>query len=595
MRTYTRAEMREWLGGVGDLAAAVNAATPLPELLDLIAATACRLTGYEASGVLLADGDQRCLYISGSAGLSDEYVTEVNERRTITLASGPLSGGPSTRAFLTAQPVMIPDILADQSFAPWAWPAHDHGYRALASVPLLVDRVPAGTLNCYRTSVHDFGPDELALLWTLANQAGTALHSSRLINSLTEQRRLLEQSEDIHRELTEVALRAGGVQGVAEALARLQRRPVLVTDIAGAAAANAAYHGVQLTPDPVRAEDMGEGIQEVTERNRVTTPVSLGREIVARLWLSGRLADMTELDRRALEHAAVVCALEYLRQRTAVDVEWNLRSDLLADLLSGASVDALRTRAGALGHDLTRAHTAVIAAPDGNAGPSVGRSLLSTVRAVAAQCEPRPLVTSVSDEVLVLWPEAPRADSPSGAAEHIRRAVKRLADGDTVTVVVGHRCDRAEHARAAVGTARAALELARLKGADRVVTLPDLGVYGLLLQLNDPHELVRFADHALGPLRKYDERKNAQLVSTVRAYLEQGMNIGRTAAALFVHQNTVGLRLKKVEEVTGISMQQPESWLQLKVALMAADVLGGAPPPQVSGVKASRMSPPSRR
>jgi DNA-binding PucR family transcriptional regulator len=61
------------------------------------------------------------------------------------------------------------------------------------------------------------------------------------------------------------------------------------------------------------------------------------------------------------------------------------------------------------------------------------------------------------------------------------------------------------------------------------------------------------------------------------------MNVGRTAAALFVHQNTVGLRLKKVEEVAGISLQQPESWLQLKVALMAADVLGGAQPSRASG------------
>ena len=89
--------MREWLGGVGYLAAAVNAATPLPKLLDLIAATACGLTGYEASGVLLVDDDRHCLYISGSAGLSAEYVAEVNQRRTITLDSGPPSGGPSTR------------------------------------------------------------------------------------------------------------------------------------------------------------------------------------------------------------------------------------------------------------------------------------------------------------------------------------------------------------------------------------------------------------------------------------------------------------------------------------------------------------------
>ncbi|MGB8403684.1 MAG: GAF domain-containing protein, partial [Mycobacterium sp.] len=365
MHSYTSNEMRRWLGGVGDLAAAVNASTPLPKLLDLIAETACTLTGYEASSVLLVDEDRHRLYISGSSGLSVEYVAEINERRTIAIDSGPLSGGPSTWAFRSGEPAIVPDILADPSFAPWAWLADNYGYRAMAAVPLLVDRTPVGTLNCYRTSVHDFGPDEVALLWTLANQAGTALQSSRLINSLTEQRRLLEQSECIHRELTEVALRAGGVQGVAEALARLQRRPVLVTDASGAIAANAAHDGVQLTPESIDTEQLPDGIGEAAQGNRVTAPVWLGREVVARLWLPGRLADMSELDRRALEHAAVVCALEFLRQRTATDVEWSLRSDLLADFLAGATADALGTRARALGHDLTRAHTVIVAAADG--------------------------------------------------------------------------------------------------------------------------------------------------------------------------------------------------------------------------------------
>jgi hypothetical protein len=147
----------------------------------------------------------------------------------------------------------------------------------------------------------------------------------------------------------------------------------------------------------------------------------------------------------------------------------------------------------------------VVASPD-QSGPGDGRLLLATVRAVAAQCEPRPLVTSIRDEALILWPEAPQADTPMAAAEHIRRAVNRLADGGTVTVVVGHRSDRAEDARAAVGTARGALELARLHGADRVVTLPDLGGYGLILQINEPPEIVRFANNILTPLRKYNER-----------------------------------------------------------------------------------------
>lgn len=583
MRTHRRNEVGRWLAGVGAIAAAVNATMPLLELLDLIARTACELTGYEAGAVLLADAARRSLVISGSEGLPAEYVAQVNERHTIELGSGPLAGGPSSRAFLTAEPVPISDILADPSFEPWASLARDYGYRAMVAVPLLVGGQPAGTLNCYRRTVHEFGPDELALLSTLASQAGTALQSARLITSLTEQRRMLEQAEEIHRELTAVALRAGGVQGVAEALARLLDRPVLVTDPDGGAAANATYKGVLLAPEPAAVAGLpDEGIGELPDAIRVTAPVLLGREVVARLWLPGRLAELGELDRRAIEHAAVVCALERLRQRTAEDVEWRLRGDLLTELLSGNLSASVSARAVPLGHDLTRAHTVLVTSPDGDRGASAGRALLGIVRTASDRCEPRPLVTGSGEHVIVLWPDTTRGPDASSAADLIRAMARRVMDGATVTVAVGHRCVQVQDFRSAARTARGALELARLHGADRTVTLPDLGVYGLLLQLNDPRELARFAGHTLAPLREYDERKNASLVQTVRTYLGQGMNVTRTAAELYVHPNTVGLRLKRVEELLGVSMQQPETLLRLELALMAEDVLGHARPHDTS-------------
>lgn len=571
--------MRRWLAGVGAIAAAVNATTPLPKLLDLIARTACELSGYEAGAVLLADAARQSLVIAGSEGLSADYVAQVNDRHTIELGSGPLADGPSSRAFRTARPVPISDILADPSFEPWARLADDHGYRAIVSVPLLVGGEPVGTLNCYGRTVHEFGADELALLSTLANQAGNAMHSARLIASLTEQRRLLEHAEEIHRELTAVALRAGGVQGVAEALAHLLDRPVLVVDRAGVVAATATRRGVLLAPEPIEGLDLPDDrIAEVSGASRVTAPVLLGQEVVARLWLPGRLAELSELERRATEHAAVVCALEYLRRRTAVDVEWRLRGDLLTDLLSGAVPDSVAARAVPLGHDLACPHTVLVASADGSADPAAGRALLGTVQAASERCEPRPMVTSSGEHVIMLWPETTRGPEASAAADLIRSTARRAPAGRTVTVVLGHRCVTPDDFRSAVRTARGALELARLHRTDRTVTLPDLGVYGLLLQLNDPRELVRFAEHTLAPLREYDERKNALLVATLRTYLEQDMNVARTAAELYVHPNTVGLRLRRVEELMEVSVRQPETLLRLKVALMAEDVLGHAWP-----------------
>jgi len=572
--SYTRDEVRRWLAGVGEIAAAVNRTTELPELLDLVAGTACALTGYEASGVLLVDRERRSLRITGAAGLPPEYVAEVNDRHTIQLDRGPFAAGPSTRAFRTAEPVPISDILADPTFEPWARLTSSHGYRAIVAVPLIVQDEVVGTLNCYRTQVHEFGPDELALLTTLANQAGTALQSARLIASLTEQRRMLEQAESIHTELTAVALRAGGVQGVAEALARLLDRPVLVTEQDGSVTASARRGGVLLAPEEVTEELPASGIVDVPRLQRVTAPVLLGRDVVARLWVPGPLAALTELERRAIEHAAVVCALERLRQRAALDVEWRVRGDLLTDLLSDSPPPSVAARARPLGHDLGRPHTVLVAAVDGTADTTATRTLLGVTQTTADRVDPRPLVTRSGDHVIVMWPETAHGAPAPEAAAAIRTAARNVLSGATVTVVVGRRCAEPAEYRSAVQTARGAIELARLHAGDRVVTLPDLGVYGLLLQTNDPRELVRFTERTLAPLREHDARKGSSLVATLRAYLDSGMSVARTAEALYVHPNTVGLRLKRIEELIDVSIAQPESLLRLTFALMAEDVLG---------------------
>ena len=599
-------EVRRWLSGVGMIAAAVNTEVSLPTLVDLIARTARELMGYEAAGVLLADPGGRSLVITGASGLSGEYVARVNAEHTIRLGSGPLAEGPSSRAYRSARPVTIEDISADPSFHPWAGLAREHGYRAIAAIPLLVAGVPAGTVNCYRTVTHRFGDDEIALLTTLAHHVGIALQTARLRDreretiadleelnaSLTAQHRLLEQAEQIHRTLTAVALRAGGVEAVADALAGLLSRPVLVRDPAGQRLAD-AWHGAppqSAPPEPPGAAPPA-ALGEVSasdgsgETAWVTAPVLLGEELVARLWAPGRLAELSPLDRRALEHAAVVCALELLRRRTAMDVAWQLRGDVLAELLSGDAPATVRARAAALGHDLARPHRVVLVRADARDGdlrrPTGVRRLLGIAQAVADRAGPRPLVTGWGDCAVLLWPDPTpdRGPDPLAAAEAVRQTARRVLGGSTVTVVVGQRCTRSEDYRSAVRTARGALGLAQLREAgNRTVTLPDLGVYGLLLQLDDPGELLRFADRTLAPLRSHDARRDLSLELTLRAYLDNDLSTRRTAEALYLHPNTVGLRLRKIEELVGVSLGRPEALLQLQAALMAEDVIGSTRP-----------------
>lgn len=245
------------------------------------------------------------------------------------------------------------------------------------SVPLVAGAEVVGTLNGYHSAVHDFTDHEVERLTLLANHAAIALASARMVeelqqlnSSLRRQRDLVTKSEQIHERLLAVALRAGGLDGIFTTLADLVSRPVLVEDAHGAVLAQTGPAvdlpstevrvGPALGADRYGLQEPGAGIVR-EEGSYVTATVRLAGEVVARVWLPRGEVRLSPLEERALEHASIVISLELFRLRTGVEVEHRLRGELLADILSGASLDSrpLRERADRLGLDFALSGRAV--------------------------------------------------------------------------------------------------------------------------------------------------------------------------------------------------------------------------------------------
>ncbi len=607
--TVDHEELRTWLRSVTDIAGAVTLHRPLSVLLDLLASKAGELMGYEFCAVLLANEQRGLLEISGSFGLSAEYASKVSSSLSFQLGSQLAGESPSSRAFLTHLPVVVEDVLVDSSFRPWGSLAEEQGFRSLVSVPLLINGRAVGTLNGYRAQPCRFHQDEILLLAALANLAGTAIETARLAEreqqtidqlqrlntSLQAQALLLEQAEEIHQKLTSVALRAGGLGTLASVLAGLLSRSVLVEGPNFEVLAVAAHAGGMVDAPPTGSRVDPEGVLlevpawpgAAQDCSRISVPVFLDRELVARFWLPGRVAELSALDLRAIDHAVVVAGLELMRERTALEVEWALRGDLLAELLSDRSMDSMTIipRASSLGHDLRWPHAVLVVRADVTEDAAEGptgneqRRVLKLVQASTRSTTAPPLATIRDDYVVVLWP-VPRSSSGTDltadeAAESIRQHCARGLAESTVSVAVGPPCTEVREYAEAFRMQRGALELARLQGhRDRTITLPSLGFYGLLLQLDAPSVLKNFADQTLAPLRHYDAAKHTELVATLQAYLNHELNTAQTAAALFLHPNTVGLRLKRIESLLSVSLTKPEHLLLLKAALMTNDVLG---------------------
>ncbi|OAK55681.1 hypothetical protein A3K89_19075 [Rhodococcoides kyotonense] len=587
---YELPEVRRWLTSVRTITKTVATGQPVPKVLDLIAQTAAALMDYEFCGVLIPDSAHRTLTIEGASGLSAGYIAQVNAHRPVRLDQPPSVEAPSSTAFRTGLPVAIADIEAEPQFAPWGGVAKEQGYRSMISVPLMESEdVAIGTLNCYRRSVHDFAPHEIELLTMLADHAAIALTTSRLRSEeaarmqelvglnkeLHQQRDLLEKSEDIHRRLTEIALRGGGVPGIATALSILISRAVLIEDLNGGVIGQSSRTAAFPDDRARAAYASGEDLQHEFSCHSVR----LAESEVARMWISPGRTALSSVDERAVEHAALVTSLEVLRSRTADEVQWRLHGDLVNDVLGGVG-DAAQTvveRAARLGHDLTLAHFMVVVALNKSDSAHTDERLQQAVRRVHAWAEtvsPRPLTALHRDRIVVLVPNIGQsAVAVAATAEKIRNFVAPRGSGAAATAVnAGHSVALDGYARLHRSATGALSMLALMGRSDVTVALADLGLMGLLLQLDDAEQLLAFADRTLGPVRSYDAARKTDLLRTLRSFFACGLAVADTARTLHVHPNTIGQRLRRIQSLTGMDLSRPDHAMEIAAALTVGDV-----------------------
>jgi hypothetical protein len=67
----------------------------------------------------------------------------------------------------------------------------------------------------------------------------------------------------------------------------------------------------------------------------------------------------------------------------------------------------------------------------------------------------------------------------------------------------------------------------------------------------------QFIHYGLVALRNYDAAHDTNLMASLEVYLEHNQSIGETAAALFIHRNTMNYRISKIVELTNLDLKDP--------------------------------------
>jgi purine catabolism regulator len=167
--------------------------------------------------------------------------------------------------------------------------------------------------------------------------------------------------------------------------------------------------------------------------------------------------------------------------------------------------------------------------------------------------------------------------SDPGAAESARKVAKRLGR----PVAVSRPFTDASARPTAEAEARAALESLERRiggragsGGEQVVRAELLPAHQLLGSVMTIPEGRRLALALLGPLLVGTAAARRQRIETVRAILD-APGSSEASSSLGVHRNTTAYRLKRIEEVTGWDLREPDLRLALSLALRILDAEGG--------------------
>ena len=354
---------------------------------------------------------------------------------------------------------------------------------------------------------------------------------------------------------------------------------------------------------PVYIDPSGSGLPDFA-LPRAAVAVRAGDEVLGSIWAAVR-EPLTPDRARAMCDAARLVALHLLRIRAGADVSRRLRADLVSTALEGGTGAFEAMRRLGLADQPVVVLALAVAEPAERSRLADG--LAMHLSAIHPRCASAlvgdvaygliPVVTSVSSAADGSGADDGWPDGVSGTGGELRAAriatdfLDRVGDRSRPVIGIGQVAFDAAGLPAARACADRTLRVLRSgagsrragrrtgsagtgsaggPGGRRVARLADVHAEALLMELRDL--AAAHGDRPTGPVARlsaYDAEHGTNLVDTLRAWLDAFGDVAAASAAMFVHANTFRYRLRRLAEVGGIDLADPEQRFAAMLQLRA--------------------------
>lgn len=312
-----------------------------------------------------------------------------------------------------------------------------------------------------------------------------------------------------------------------------------------------------------------------------TYPIVYKGEVIGALGMTGAPEYVDKFVELGALYALLFIEQEDMKQR--VFQEQRVRESILLDLFTGrclTDADFFLQRLAGLNYRLDKAHRVIavrLEALEHQTDMILCQQIkdrLTDLLAGKRICGAPLIGCFVQSHLALLAPVQSKPCAPERFAAEVKDLYDclRQATGNQVLIAIDGICESWMDIPAAFAQAKGTLEIAcRYNQKDGVIRSDDYLTEYTLLHI-PAQERQRFTSTVLGKLRTGKPRQRELLLQTLRTYFQNDMNAQKTAEELFIHRNTLNMRLNKIREWSGLSPQRFQDAFNLRMAIILMDL-----------------------
>lgn len=438
------------------------------------------------------------------------------------------------------------------------------------------------------------------------------LIQSVLLQMEQRKQKEIEQAESLRKQLLEMILNGTTFHQIAEHVSHVFDAPILLLDRRGVIRGKSENsdqleriwhssfsHEVIAYQPSVHASSGSSKWLHDDESAALQLVIRSAGEIQGYLLIGTASEEHTLEQQMALfEHVTTAVALHFLHEHAAKETEWRLQGDFVWSLAKGdvSSWDTALSRAKSLGYQVHLPYLCLTAMPENISQlyqqdreqigtfdhwlQGVTRCLEEEAYDVAKSLHLQVMAT-YAKEYLIVFLEVVQDRSTETAYTYIQSFQQRMnllfphlffSWGISKTSGYKQFHESFEEARKALTVGR------KQRGPGCQSLYADTRIDRVLFSLIDNQELREMTDSLLHSLLVYSVDRKIDLVKTFQTYHRNKSNVSQTARQLNLHRQSLLYRLRKIESLTGCSLNNPDDvfLLDLSIRLWQAGIFDGS-------------------